>query len=235
MMAVPDGMGAEAPVRTKRILIFVVAYNAERTIEKVVSRIPASLSQYDTEILVIDDCSRDQTFARAHATQKSGGCPLPLTVLYNPVPQGYGGNQKIGFHYAIENGFDAVALIHGDGQYAPECLPDLLEPLLAGEADAVLGSRMMTPFGALKEGMPVYKFLGNRVLTGVQNRLLHASLSEFHSGYRVYSVPVLAALPFERNTNDYHFDTEILIQLLRAGARVKESPIPTYYGDEISN
>ena len=235
MMAVPDGMGAEAPVRKKRILIFVVAYNAERTIEKVVSRIPASLSQYDTEILVIDDCSRDQTFARAHATQKSGGCPFPLTVLYNPVPQGYGGNQKIGFHYAIENGFDAVALIHGDGQYAPECLPDLLEPLLAGEADAVLGSRMMTPFGALKEGMPVYKFLGNRVLTGVQNRLLHASLSEFHSGYRVYSVPVLAALPFERNTNDYHFDTEILIQLLRAGARLKELPIPTYYGDEIRN
>lgn len=234
MMPVPDGMGAQAAVRKKRILIFVVAYNAERTIEKVVSRIPASLSQYDTEILVIDDCSRDQTFSRARAAQTNGS-RLPLTVLYNPVSQGYGGNQKIGFHYAIENGFDAVALIHGDGQYAPECLPDLLEPLLDGEADAVLGSRMMTRFGALKEGMPVYKFLGNRVLTGVQNRLLYASLSEFHSGYRVYSVPVLAALPFERNTNDYHFDTEILIQLLRAGARLKELPIPTYYGDEIRN
>jgi glycosyltransferase involved in cell wall biosynthesis len=234
MIAIPDTTGSGTPARKKRILIFVVAYNAERTIEKVVARIPESLSQYHAEILVIDDCSRDQTFARARAAQTKGS-PFPLTVLYNPISQGYGGNQKIGFHYAIENGFDVVALLHGDGQYAPECLPELLEPLLTGEADAVLGSRMMTRFGALKEGMPLYKFLGNRVLTGVQNRVLHASLSEFHSGYRLYSVAALATLPFERNTNDYHFDSEILIQLLRAGARLKELPIPTYYGDEIRN
>lgn len=233
MTAVPEG--TRAPVSKKRVLISVVAYNAERTIEKVVARIPASLAQYDAEILVIDDCSRDQTFARAQAARVSGGSLFPLTVLYNPVAQGYGGNQKIGFHYAIENGFDVVALLHGDGQYAPECLPELLQPLLAGEADAVLGSRMMARFGALKAGMPLYKFVGNRILTLVQNRLLHASLSEFHSGYRLYLVPALSALPFERNTNDYHFDTEILIQLLRAGARLKELPIPTYYGDEIRN
>jgi len=232
MTAVPNGAETAAPARNRRVLIFVVAYDAERTIEKVVSRIPASLAQYETEILVIDDCSRDQTFAKARAAQKNGS-PFPVTVLFNPVSQGYGGNQKIGFHYAIENGFDIVALIHGDGQYAPECLPDLLQPLLAGQADAVLGSRMMTRFGALKQGMPLYKFAGNKILTWMQNWVLHAALSEFHSGYRVYSVAALAALPFERNTNDYHFDTEILIQLLRAGRCLRELPIPTYYGDEI--
>jgi glycosyltransferase involved in cell wall biosynthesis len=235
MTAVLDADTAATGARRKRILILVVAYNAERTIEKVVSRIPQSLRQYEAEILIIDDCSPDQTFARARAAQKNNGNRFPLTVLYNPVSQNYGGNQKIGFHYAIENGFDIVALIHGDGQYAPECLPDLLQPLLAGEADAVLGSRMMTRFGALREGMPLYKFAGNRILTWLQNRLLRSSLSEFHSGYRLYSVPALAALPFERNTNDYHFDTEILIQLLRARRRLKELPIPTYYGDEIRN
>lgn len=235
MIAVPNGAEAATPARTKRVLIFVVAYNAERTIEKVIARIPPSLAQYHTEILIIDDCSRDQTFARARAAQKTGVGPFPLTVLYNPVSQGYGGNQKIGFHYAIENGFDVVALLHGDGQYAPECLPELLQPLLAEEVDAVLGSRMMTRFGALKAGMPLYKFLGNRLLTRLQNRALHASLSEFHSGYRLYSVAALTSLPFERNTNDYHFDTEILIQFLRAGMRLKELPIPVYYGDEIRN
>ena len=235
MTAVSNRAGMTTGTGKKRVLIFVVAYNAERTIAKVVARIPASLAQYHTEILVIDDGSRDQTFAEARTAQKTAGGSFPLTVLYNPVGQGYGGNQKIGFHYAIENGFDIVALLHGDGQYAPECLPDLLQPLLAGEADAVLGSRMMTRYAALKQGMPLYKFAGNKILTWIQNRVLHASLSEFHSGYRLYSVPALAALPFERNTNDYHFDTEILIQLLRAGRRLKELPIPTYYGDEIRN
>jgi glycosyltransferase involved in cell wall biosynthesis len=222
-------------MRRKRILLFVVAYNAERTIEKVVARIPASLAQHETEILIIDDCSPDQTFARARAAQQRSSGPFPMAVLYNPVSQGYGGNQKIGFHYALQNRFDVVALLHGDGQYSPECLPELLQPLLDGEADAVLGSRMMTRYGALKEGMPLYKFVANRALTALQNRLLHASLSEFHSGYRLYSVPALALLPFERNTHDLHFDTEILVQFLRAGLRLKELPIPTYSGEEIRN
>ena len=233
MTAVPNGVGTTTLAQRKRILILIVAYNAERTIEKVVARIPASLAQHETEILIIDDGSQDKTFARARSAQKGSCSPFPVTVLYNPISQGYGGNQKIGFHYAFEHGFDVVALLHGDGQYAPECLADLLQPVLTGEADAVLGSRMMTRFGALREGMPLYKFAGNRILTWLQNRMLRASLSEFHSGYRVYSAAALAALPFERNTNDYHFDTEILIQLLRAGLRLKELPIPIYYGDEI--
>ncbi len=219
--------------RTKRVLIFVVAYNAERTIQEVIRRIPASLDRYDTEVLIIDDSSRDQTFDRAHDLERTGESPFPLTVLHNPVNQGYGGNQKIGFRYAIENGFDIVALVHGDGQYQPECLPDLLEPLVQEKADAVFGSRMMTRFAALKGGMPLYKYAGNRILTAFQNLLLKSSLSEFHCGYRLYSVQALRRIPFDRNTNDFHFDTEIIIQLFRAGQVIKELPIPTYYGDEI--
>jgi len=216
-----------------RLLIFIVAYNAERTIQEVVRRIPESLARYQTHILIIDDSSRDDTFGRAHDMEQAGQAPFPMTVLHNPVNEGYGGNQKIGFRYAIQNGFDIVALVHGDGQYEPECLPDLLQPLVDDEADAVLGSRMMTRMGALKGGMPLYKYAGNKILTSIQNFLLHSSLSEFHSGYRLYSVNALKRIPFERNTNDFHFDTEIIIQLFRARLRIKELPIPTYYGDEI--
>ena len=154
--------------------------------------------------------------------------------MKNPINQGYGGNQKIGFFYAIKNNFDIVALIHGDGQYAPECLNDLLLPIDQGLADVVFGSRMMTRFGALKGRMPLYKFIGNRILTIFQNLMLNSSLSEFHSGYRVYSVKSLKAIPFDLNSNDFHFDTEIIIQLMFAKKRIIELPIPTYYGSEIS-
>ena len=213
-----------------RVLIFIVAYNAERTIQDVLRRIPSELSEYDTRVLIIDDSSSDRTFERAREIEEA---PFPITVLFNPVNQGYGGNQKIGFHYAIREKFDFVALVHGDGQYAPERLPDLLQPLVAGEADAVFGSRMMAAGGARRGGMPLYKWLGNRILTGIQNRLLKTNFSEFHSGYRIYSVRALAGIPFDKNTNDFHFDTEIIIQFVRAGLRIKELPIPTYYGDEI--
>ena len=150
-----------------------------------------------------------------------------MRALFNPVNQGYGGNQKLGYHYAIEKGFDFVALLHGDGQYAPECLPRLLDPLRRGEADAVMGSRMLPGGGALKGGMPLYKFIGNKVLTWLENRLLRTDLSEFHSGYRVYSVEALRAIPFDRNSNDFHFDTEIIIQLQIAARTIREMPIPT--------
>jgi len=219
--------------RKPRVLIFIVAYNAETTIEDVLGRIPAELQRYDTEILIIDDASQDETFERGEAARRAAGLPFKLTVLFNPVNQGYGGNQKIGFHYAIEKGFDHVALVHGDGQYAPECLPDLLQPLIEGEADAVFGSRMLSAGAARAGGMPLYKYLGNRILTGYQNRMLGADLSEFHSGYRLYSVDALRKIPFHLNANVFHFDTEIIIQLLFAGLRIKELPIPTYYGDEI--
>ena len=138
-----------------RLLVFIVAYNAAKTIRSVLTRIPESLcAAYDIETLVIDDASQDDTFAEGHRAVAEEALPFPVTVLFNPVNQGYGGNQKIGFHYAIKNGFDYVALVHGDGQYAPECLPELLTPLRDGSADAVFGSRMLTQGGALKGGMP---------------------------------------------------------------------------------
>jgi glycosyltransferase involved in cell wall biosynthesis len=217
-----------------RLLVFIVAYFAERTIEKVMRRIPRTLlDTYEVEILIIDDSSKDATFAEGVAVGRQEEIPFKVTVLHNPVNQGYGGNQKIGYHYAIENGFDFVALLHGDGQYAPEMLEILTQPLLTDEADAVFGSRMLKPAEALKGGMPLYKFFGNRILTSIQNRLLGTALSEFHSGYRVYAVSAIKALPFERNSNVFHFDTEIIIQLIVAGKRIKEISIPTYYGDEI--
>jgi glycosyltransferase involved in cell wall biosynthesis len=217
-----------------RLLIFIVAYNAESTINSVLARIPPSLGDaYEVEVLIIDDASTDETFERVRAGLRETSPPFPITLLFNPKNQGYGGNQKLGYLYAIKKGFDFVALVHGDGQYAPECLPDLVRPLAAGQADAVFGSRMMTPGAALAGGMPRYKFIGNKILTWMQNRILNSSLSEFHSGYRIYAVNALKDVPFDRNTNDFHFDTEIIIQFHLAGLRIVERPIPTYYGDEI--
>ena len=217
-----------------RLLVLIVAYHAEETIQPTLARIPASLLEtYDVEVLVIDDSSTDSTFEQSDAVRRSRTLPFPLTVLFNPDNQGYGGNQKIGLHYAIQQQFDFVVLLHGDGQYAPECLPDLVEPLAKGEADAVLGSRMLRKANALRGGMPLYKFLGNIILTTLQNRLLRSHLSEFHSGYRAYTANALRRIPFHLNTNAFHFDTEIIIQLMAAGLRIREMPIPTYYGDEI--
>lgn len=213
-----------------RLLIYIVAYNAEKTISQVLNRIPVCLRQPGVEVLVIDDSSRDGTFSAGRQAIVHG---LKMTVLRNPVNQGYGGNQKLGYRYAIENGFDIVALVHGDGQYAPEKLPDLLQPLIDGTADAVFGSRMLLPGAARRGGMPAYKFIGNRILSIAQNWLLRASLSEFHSGYRLYTVNALRQIPFERNTRDFHFDTEIIAQLLLRKFRIAEVPIPTYYGEEI--
>lgn len=203
-------------------------------IQQVLYRIPPELGKYlDVEILVIDDASQDQSFERALEVKTAGTLPFKLQVLANPVNQGYGGNQKLGYWYAIQNGFDFVALLHGDGQYAPEIMPELIKPLLSGEADSVIGSRMLTPKAAVRGGMPLYKYIGNRILTWYQNKLTGTKLSEYHSGYRIYSIEALSNIPFELNTNDFHFDTEILIQLHLAGYCIKELPIPTYYGDEI--
>lgn len=216
----------------KRLLIFIVAYNAETTIERVLSRIPQGLRSGDVEILIIDDSSKDDTFVKGLRYQQRDST-FKITVLRTPENQGYGGNQKLGYRYAIENGFDIVALIHGDGQYAPEKLSVLLAPLAHNEADAVFGSRMMDKRAARQGGMPVYKWIGNQVLTAFQNRMLGTTLSEFHTGYRLYSTAALAQIPFEKNTNDFHFDTEIIIQLVLKRLRIAELPIPTFYGDEV--
>src|SRR5215472_8749621 len=159
-------------VKRRKLLIFVVAYYAESTLRRVLERIPASIfSDYDCEVLVVDDGSEDRTFEIGHE-YKASHPEIRMTVLHNEYNQGYGGNQKIGYAYAIAHGFDFVALLHGDGQDAPEELPDLVAPLRDGHADAVFGRRMMAPFGALKGGLPFFKFVGNKVLTWSQNALL---------------------------------------------------------------
>jgi glycosyltransferase involved in cell wall biosynthesis len=214
--------------------VFVIAYHAEATLRSVLERIPSAVfEEYDCEILVVDDASEDRTF-EVGEEYRAEHPDVQLTVLRNEYNQGYGGNQKVGYAYAIAERFDLVAMVHGDGQYAPEELPRLLEPLREGRADAVFGSRMMTRLGALRGGMPLYKYAGNKILTATQNALLGTRLSEFHSGYRIYSVAALDAIPYRLNSNDFHFDTEIIIQLLNAGLRIVELPIPTYYGTEIS-
>ena len=218
-----------------KLLIFIVAYNHEKTIESVIKRIPKKLTNlYVLEILIIDDASSDKTFEiskKIQINQKKNN--VNVKVFYNPINQGYGGNQKIGYHYSIKNNFDFVVLLHGDGQYAPEELPNLLNGLNRNKFDVVIGSRMIKKKNALKGGMPLYKLIGNIILTKIQNFLLNKNLAEFHSGYRIYSVKSLKSIPFHLNTNDFHFDTEILIQLFIINSKIKEISIPTFYGDEI--
>ncbi len=229
----PQGNSANAREQKKlRIGIFVIAYNAVNHLIDTINRIPPEVRAEVEEIFVIDDCSKDNTYYAAigykheHQVEK-------LTIHRNEKNQGYGGNQKVGYRYAIDRGFDVVAMVHGDGQYAPEALPDLLEPFKRGEADMVFGSRMAVQGAARRGGMPLYKFVGNRILTFVQNRLSGLQLSEYHSGYRLYSTEALKRVPFESFVNTWHFDTQIILAMAERGMRIVERPIPTYYGDEI--
>ena len=215
-----------------KIGILVVAYNAAGTLAGVLDRIPKDFRSRIHEVLVCDDASGDSTYL-VGLGYKQLSPDLPLTIVRHPRNLGYGGNQKAGYRMAIEHGLDIVVLLHGDGQYAPECLPDLVGPLERNECDAVFGSRMMDGRAALRGGMPRYKYLGNRILTRFENACLGTGFSEFHSGYRAYRVAALKAVPFDRNTDDFNFDTQIIIQLHDAGKRIVEVPIPTYYGDEI--
>lgn len=215
-----------------RIGIFIISYNAVQHLNRTISRIPPEVYDRVEEIFVIDDCSSDNSYYAALGYKYAHGIKK-LTVHRNDQNQGYGGNQKVGYRYALDRGLDVVALIHGDGQYAPECLGSLLEPFDCGEADFVFGSRMSQPWGALKGGMPMYKFFGNRILTYGQNRLSGLNLSEYHSGYRLYSTQALSQIPFESFTNTWHFDTEIIFALAERKMRIVERAIPTYYGDEI--
>lgn len=215
-----------------RIGVFVITYNAVTHLIETLNRIPKQIFDEVQEIFVIDDCSRDNTYYAALGYKHEQNLEK-LTVHRNQVNQGYGGNQKVGYQYAIDRGLDIVALLHGDGQYAPEALPYLLEPLKKGEADMVFGSRMRERGKAIKGGMPLYKYFGNRILTCAQNKLSGLSLSEYHSGYRLYSVEALKAIPFESFTNSWHFDTQIILAMAERGMRIVERPIPTYYGEEI--
>lgn len=216
----------------KRIGILIVAYNAVKTLIPTINRIPDRVMEKIEEIIVLDDHSQDATYEVALNYKKTRGIEK-LKIFRNEKNLKYGGNQKKGYRYAIDKGLDIIILLHGDGQYAPEVLADLIEPVEKYEADLVMGSRMMKGADALKGGMPLYKFAGNKILTFLENLILDMNLSEFHSGYRVYSCKALSKVPFERCSDDWHFDTDIIIQFKEKGLRIAERPIPTYYGDEI--
>jgi len=213
----------------KKIAIFIPAYNAASTLPMVIDRIPKEIKEKVKEIFVIDNASPDNTYLTAVGYRQDRGLSN-LQAIRNKENRGYGGSQKLAYQYCIDNGFDIVVMLHGDAQYAPEMIPALLEPVEMGEADLVFGSRMK---GApLKGGMPAWRYLGNRALTVIENKILGLNLSEFHSGYRVYSVPALLKVPFQRCSNNYHFDSEILIQFAMAKLKIMERPIPTHYGRE---
>ena len=217
----------------KRIGILIVAYNAVTTLAKVFQRIPIDVWENVEEVVVFDDASQDHTYELAVGYQITTKI-RHLKIFKNPKNLGYGGNQKLGYRYLIDQGFDVVVLLHGDGQYAPEILSHLYHPIVTGQADAVFGSRMMSNYGgAIKGGMPLYKYIGNRILTAFENWSLGMNLTEFHSGYRAYNLKALEKINMFEMTNDFHFDTEIIIKLHHQNFIIREVPIPTYYGDEI--
>jgi 2-polyprenyl-3-methyl-5-hydroxy-6-metoxy-1,4-benzoquinol methylase len=217
----------------QRIGILIVAYNAVTTLVQVFKRIPPEVWDNVEEVVVFDDASQDSTFELAMGYKVLTKIKH-LQVYKNVDNLGYGGNQKLGYQYFVDKGFDVVVLLHGDGQYAPEILATLYRPIVTGKADAVFGSRMMKDYGGpMKGGMPLYKYVGNRILTFFENRSLNMNLTEFHSGYRAYNLKALKHIDFSKMTNDFHFDTEIIIKLHHQGFNIHEVAIPTYYGNEI--
>lgn len=212
-----------------RNLILILAYNAETTIIEVLNRIPQDIWAI-SDIIVADDASGDKTAEIANNYKKNKNIQN-MKVVHHDVNKGYGGNQKWGYNYAILNGYDFVVMVHGDVQYAPEYIINILSPLMRNEADFVFGSRMTGD--PLLGGMPIYKYLGNKFLTFVENLVLGTKLSEFHSGFRAYSMKALKDVPFHLASDDFHFDSDIIIQLVIAKKRIKEVTIPTFYGKEI--
>ncbi|MFM7762154.1 MAG: glycosyltransferase, partial [Acidimicrobiaceae bacterium] len=215
-----------------RVAVLVVAYNAERKLANVLRRIPQVTNDIQMEVLVCDDASSDRTsevgqrFASEFQNKN-------IKVIRHEINLGYGGNQKFGYEWAIRDYFDAVVLLHGDGQYAPELVESFVRPIMNDQADVVLGSRMMIKGSARAGGMPLYKFVGNKILTRWQNFITGTGFSEWHCGYRAYSVPSLKSINYLENSDGFDFDTQIILQMNSAGKRIIEIPIPTYYGDEI--
>jgi glycosyltransferase involved in cell wall biosynthesis len=207
-----------------RVIVVMPAWNAGRTLERTVSSIPR---EWVDEVILVDDKSTDNTVELART--------LPLHVIWHPHNVGYGGNQKTCYLQALQQGADAVVMLHPDGQYEPTLIPDLVAPILRGEADMVLGSRLAEKGGWRKGGMPVYKFVANRFLTAIENRVLGTDFSELHTGYRAYSQDLLKGVPFLRNSLDFSFDSEMLFQAVHFGYRIVEVPAPTKYFDDASS
>ena len=215
-----------------RIGILIVADGAASTLGTTLDRIPKSFRPRISEVFVCDDTGDDASHQLGHGSQPLTS-DLPLTVIRHG--SGPGGSQKAGYRLAIEHGLDILVVLHAGAQDAPDSIEELVAPLERGECDAVFGSRMMVKGAARRGGMTLHHYLGNRILTRVENRLLGTNLSEFDSGYRAYSVRSVASIPFERNSDDFDFDTELAIQLIHAGKRVVEVPVPTPPGGGIGH
>jgi glycosyltransferase involved in cell wall biosynthesis len=225
-----EHLSAQRLLEKNRIAVFVVAYNAERHLSRVVQRIPGEINCRLTEIFVIDDNSTDGTYDAALRI-KAEYPHINFQVYRTPFNRGYGGNQKLGYLYCLEKGYDYVVLLHGDGQYAPEYLSRVLA-VFDDTTDAVFASRMIDKRRALKGGMPFYKWVGNQLLTKLQNLVMGTRLTEFHTGFRAYRVESLKKVPFAFNSDGFHFDTEIIVQAVASNWKIKEVSIPAHYGDE---
>ena len=215
----------------KKIFVVTPAYQAERTLGRVFERLPPSLERKDVTYVVVNDGSRDGT---ARIVRELMAVRRNLRVLEHERNRGYAQAQKTGFTFALANGAEIVALLHADGQYAPELLPDLLAPLENDEADVVQGSRMLNG-GALRGGMPLYKFIANKTLTAIENFAYGLAMGEYHSGYMLYSRKTLENIPFVRLSDTFHFDGEMLMMAGKRRLRIKQVAIPTHYGDEASH
>jgi len=210
-------------IRGQKVLVVLPAYNAERTLERTYREIPLDLVD---DVLLTDDASADRTVVVARR--------LGIDTIVHDRNRGYGGNQKTCYRAALERGADIVVMLHPDYQYTPALIPAMAHLLASGEFDVVLGSRILGG-QAIRGGMPVYKYVSNRVLTLLQNLLMGAKLSEYHTGYRAFTRRVLEALPLDRNSDDFVFDAEMLSQILFAGFRIGEVTCPAKYFPEASS
>lgn len=213
-----------APGRQAKVVVVMPARNAARTLARTVEAIPRD---WVDEIVLVDDNSSDDTVALARG--------MPVHVIWHPHNVGYGGNQKTCYLEALQRDADIVVMLHPDGQYEPTLIPKLLSPILAGEADMVLGSRLLEPGAARAGGMPLHKIVANRGLTRIENRILGTKLSELHTGYRAYSRELLLTVPFLRNALDFSFDSEMLVQAAHFGFRIAEVPARSRYFDDASS
>ena len=207
-----------------RAIVVMPAYNAESTLEATLAEIPDDAVD---EIILVDDCSKDRTVELAR--------DLGLTVVEHEQNLGYGGNQKTCYRMALERDADVVVMLHPDLQYDGKVVPTLIELLRNDHCDVLLGNRIRTRHEALDGGMPVYKYLANRGLTMVENIWLAQNLGEFHSGMRAYTRRVLETLPWERNSDDFVFDSQFLVQAVHFGFRLGDVPVPVRYMKEASS
>lgn len=206
----------------KKIIVVLPAFNAARTLRRTVAEIPGCVDH----VVLVDDTSTDGTVALAHE--------LGLEVLVHQRNRGYGGNQKSCYRKALDRGADVVVMLHPDYQYSPALITALSSMVASGVYDLALGSRLLGR-GALRGGMPRYKYIANRALTGFQNAFTGAGLSEYHTGFRAFSSNLLLALPLEQNSDDFIFDNQVLSQCIAAGARIGEISCPTHYFPEASS